>query len=720
MSSDNLPPLSVEDYSRDYLIELVRYKTGWGQRSEVAEKPQLNYLHKYLASETIDCKTIVVENEYVDRHYLEDYSEYYARCFPTHPRKCTRLHFFNLKFEEPEFTKCLAENDEVFQAALAEKYIGFVVIRPIPHTFFAKICLSIYTSLLKREKKPLKDEIKILTRDIPVSLFGIPLIVKTIPFLEQDRVVSACATSALWSALNAMPEIPHTSLPSPSAITKSAIGSYYEGTRTFPTSGLTPLQVARSFKYYGLEPTIFQGRMKVDFSYFKECIFSYVSDDIPVLIGGEVFEKMPNGKIQRLGKHLVCVVGYSTAACELGSGLKLHSHEINKIYVHDDRYGPFVKVRTSPESFEFDEQRISGLPLAIHNIREDYIVPEVAIIGLNHKIRIPYSQILDTCKALHAYVKVSLKKAEALSLQGDFSKDPAAQDYVNKIVLAMNGFDSAIWDIALTTATALKNDVLKTKYFSTFNGLIEKNLFLTQSLPKYLWRCRGFARSVDGVANITDIIFDATEIPQGRMLIGYISYTNDAQLVWNYIEELINGRVWQGYPMEAASKQHKQSIRCIVKFFDELKGSTELNTLFGPPRLPSRSLKKSEADDYQNIKLRRDIRIIKRNDKDVDWVDLKIGVKYIWAIDEFGNLFFGEETLDEASNGFLGHPTLLNGNPGRLGGELYFDDHQKFWIINTKSKAYSGHFEVGSVEAKGYLTNAVLNFFQGFDVRISA
>lgn len=42
----------------------------------------------------IGAKTIIVENDYIDRDFLEDYSGYYARCFHDYQRSCTRLHFF--------------------------------------------------------------------------------------------------------------------------------------------------------------------------------------------------------------------------------------------------------------------------------------------------------------------------------------------------------------------------------------------------------------------------------------------------------------------------------------------------------------------------------------------------------------------------------------------------------------------------------------------------
>src|SRR5216110_1510618 len=114
MPQSDLAPITVVEYSKGYLVDFVRHKTGWDSRSEVSGKAQLKYLCQYLEVDHIAAKTILVEDEYVDRHYLEDYSEYYARCFPAHPRKCARLHFFSFTFDEHEFTTALSKNEKSF------------------------------------------------------------------------------------------------------------------------------------------------------------------------------------------------------------------------------------------------------------------------------------------------------------------------------------------------------------------------------------------------------------------------------------------------------------------------------------------------------------------------------------------------------------------------------------------------------------------------------
>ena len=96
MTDTRLHPVTVANYSPSLIADAIRHVTGWSQKSEVLDKRHLTYLSKYLAK--LNPQTIVIENEYIDRHYMEDYVEYYARCFHQHSRTCSRIHFFKNTF----------------------------------------------------------------------------------------------------------------------------------------------------------------------------------------------------------------------------------------------------------------------------------------------------------------------------------------------------------------------------------------------------------------------------------------------------------------------------------------------------------------------------------------------------------------------------------------------------------------------------------------------
>lgn len=85
-----------------------------------------DYFNKYLKSDDIGVKTIVVEHDYIDRDFLEDFSGYYVRCFSDYKRKCTRLHFFSEKFQQADFDLFLERFDPDFKDKLEESYLGFL------------------------------------------------------------------------------------------------------------------------------------------------------------------------------------------------------------------------------------------------------------------------------------------------------------------------------------------------------------------------------------------------------------------------------------------------------------------------------------------------------------------------------------------------------------------------------------------------------------------
>lgn len=704
MPQSNLTPLSVVPYGQNYIVDFVRHKTGWSERNEVSNKTQLTYLCRYLKEN--DCKTIVVEYEYIDKHFLEDYAEYYARCFPPHPRKCSRLHFFNFEFDQHDFIQGLTENDSVFSGKLNIGYIGYAVIRPIPHTFFAKICLKPYKSLSQREGA------RILTNEIKVSLFGIPLKVETIPFIEQDKVVAACATSALWMYLSVSNEAPLANLPSPSAITKSASHVLYEGNRTFPTAGLTKAQVARSLRHYGLDPTTIELNLDSQITELKETIYAYINNGSPVILGGDVYETNPidgAGGQRYLGKHLICIVGYSTDTFGTEGQWNLSSHKIDKIYVHDDRIGPYVKIGTKcTPHMPINGKKIGyTLQIDVDLHERNIFVPDVAIIGLNQKVRILYPHIRAICETLHQYLQLTVDDI-CVSLNDE---QPASISINQEIRNEINNLLIGVWDISLVSNTVIKEELRKSNNFCTFNGIVNKKSLLLQNLPKHIWRCRIKTVDVDGEAVSTDILFDATEVPQGSVLVGYISYGRGAQRVWGHVEANINDRIWQRYSVDSNLKGY---IGCFFKFFAELQGRTYLNSLYGPLTLPSRSLKSGEADTFNDIVKRSDVHVIRRGNSLATFGFLVKSKEYIWVINEHGDLVIGEDI--KSGGEFKGHPTLIDGKPGRVAGELSFKHETGIWEINSKSGAYSGHIRPGSDEAIEYV-NAVKQHNFGTDFR---
>src|SRR5215469_6885782 len=59
---------------------------------------QMVYLGEYLAA--LGCKTVVIEDHYIDRDYIDDVALFYSRSLRAYPNYCYRLHFFASEFDQ--------------------------------------------------------------------------------------------------------------------------------------------------------------------------------------------------------------------------------------------------------------------------------------------------------------------------------------------------------------------------------------------------------------------------------------------------------------------------------------------------------------------------------------------------------------------------------------------------------------------------------------------
>jgi len=680
------------DFDADSLACFIRESAGGMQISEIDDKTQIQYLHKYLGNKQhTRAKTIIVESHYVDRHYLEDFSEYYARCFNEYPRSCSRIHFFSSKFDHPEFLEHLSANNQEFIEKLQNSYLGFLVVRPIPHTFLGRLCLRPYKELVESESY------KIIQPKNSVSLFGIDLTISGSLFVEKDHVVARCATSAIWSLLSSSSELNIS--PSLSSITKSA-GAITEGGRTFPTERLTPQQITRSLRHFGLESSVHNLEASDSMCEARELAYAYLSNDTPILIGGTVYAKC-GAELKSKGPHLVCAFGYRLDGSQNQVGdLRLGSHRVDRIYVHDDRYGPYVSWRETQIDIEGKMVSVWEYGLKDENdslvaSHEEYFSPDIVILGTNHKVRIPYLEIYNSCLAFSAHIQ-----ADMLRLVEQSSEKWAY--YINAIQVALD----SNWSISLIGSTSYKTWIRNAKDFIFFNGVADKNAILLKSLPKHLWLCR--IENDDGL--FMDILFDATEVPQGNFLVGFTVYSESADSVVRLAEAFVRQRDWAYYEFDDDSKVN---IRPFVTFFNERPDRHSLNSKYGPLGTPFRGLTMSERDETKNI-TQANARTISAHSGDVDWEQiLDKTEKQIWVVDEQGNLVLGVEDEDDKH----GHPTLIDGRPARIGGELIYDDVRHVWTVNLYSRAYSQHIKVPSDAANFYLDNVIDNLLSGLEAK---
>lgn len=460
--------LDVRPFGRDALFEALQ-SPEHASSAEVAAHPQAEYLLKYL--DDIGAKCILVEEDYTDGDYLDDFATYYVKSFHKYERLCRRLHFFSTAWDQAALSALLRE--PTAPRALQDAYLGFIVRRPLPDAIIGRTVLRTYD----RDKGARGIRLYPTIRPYVAHLFGTELKVKSLAFQEQDRVLAACATVSLWSAFHKTKELFGTAAPSPAEITRSATSGVIDS-RPFPSKGLIVPQIAHAIRSVDLEPELFECNDELP---LLSLLVAYVSLGIPPILGLTIGSG--------IGLHAVAVAGYSlrdapvhaledwTTAPPQRIGLR-----VDELYVHDDGRGPFARIRAhvgkkqkkghSAITFtgEWSDPK-TGKPASL--------TPLFVMVPVYHKIRLSF---LDVQKWITQFQWIVDKV---------FENAPVTE-----------------WDVTLATTNDVKHAVKESTLEDTAIDLV-----LTQPQPRFLWRA---LMRVAGHP-VLEVQFDATDMVRSQM-----------------------------------------------------------------------------------------------------------------------------------------------------------------------------------------------------------
>lgn len=474
--------MQILPYSADTLAYAL--SNEYTPTEVISSKNHFIYLKDYLGSPDINAKSIVIEGHYVSKDFLHDYASYYALCFEPYPKICKRIHFFNSTFTEEDLNVGLLDTD-CGSATLWDNYLGFIVVKPIPVTVIGYTVLKTYSSSQSFNERNFWG-----VRDYIVHFYGREIKLRSLAFQEQDSVLAACATTAIWSMLNKAALDFHTILKSPNQITKDADNISPDGSRLFPNKGLNLLQICQAIFYSGLVSEVKQpdyllkdnngnevGKF-VSNRYLKKILSAYSPIGIPIIL----VIRVPNGG--QHGLHAITVSGFKQNAPNLippQNQISWLSDNIEKFYAHDDQWGPFARV-TFIDDIElktpwtvFDPQKQSTL---VTNI----------VVAIFPKIRISYEDI------------------EVIVL---------GLDRILTFFFNNQNVGDLVWDIKIDFSENFKKNI---KDSSLDNS--QKLSRLRQSLPKYLWIASCYIAS----HKIFEFTFDATDVKNAMIGEDFISY----------------------------------------------------------------------------------------------------------------------------------------------------------------------------------------------------
>jgi hypothetical protein len=360
------------------------------------DKLGVSYAAKYISDylTAIHAHSVICEEHYVDRHYLDDFAQYYSRSFNAPVTYCQRLHFFSTP--KDILDQCLNDacidvqgrND--IEKQLCAEYLGFVVVRPLLGAKVGRTVLKTY---------PLNGLRKFtVIRPYRVHLAGLQLTVDGLAYQEQDQGTAVCASIALWSALQRVAFVSGHRTPTPSMITKAAQSP-------FPaSSGLNDSQMATALNSLGYLADLFvpaENRLQ-----FRSKVLACLESQLPVIL--LLSQKLNTGTGEVTVGHAVTVTGFQepddtifvpTSIPNIPP-VMMRSGSLKVIYVHDDNLGPYAHY----ELYDDDEEDLEGHKLLkLRRGRLDGDSPEwwlidhwtiyAALVPKNEKMRLPIEDL---------------------------------------------------------------------------------------------------------------------------------------------------------------------------------------------------------------------------------------------------------------------------------------------------------------------------------------
>jgi hypothetical protein len=294
---------------------------------------QMVYLGEYLAA--LGCKTVVIEDHYIDRDYIDDVALFYSRSLRAYPNFCYRLHFFASDFDQQRWRDLVATSDaegtDRATQFLQTSYRGFSVIRPLPGAPVGRTVLPTFPEPAAEGRRRVFGGV----REYAVHLAGFTLQVRGLAFQQQDQGVSACATTALWSALHHVARLEGLRVPTAADINLAASRYVLEDGRPLPAAGLSIYQICEATRSAGLAPLLIQG---VSLDHDRAQILAYTCSGFPPVLA---IQPLSGGD-----GHAVCGVGVKLGDVAPQTDPNLHhrdaSSAVQGVYIHDDRLGPYA------------------------------------------------------------------------------------------------------------------------------------------------------------------------------------------------------------------------------------------------------------------------------------------------------------------------------------------------------------------------------------------
>ena len=384
-------------------------------KESLGDTNQGNYFLRYLSD--LNAKTCVLEEDYVDRDYIIDYQKFYSRSFKDYKKTTTRIHFFGRDFHTADFEDLLENSylDLVVSSnvkKLQESYLGFVVVKDIEdlngNPMIGRSILKTYPSQVGEGKRVFIKEKNY------VSLFGIPLVIQSLPFQVQDQGVGGCATITLWSAIHPLSNSFGTPKHSPAEITEVATSypSEFRALSLLDNCGTASI---------GLDIEVIKN---VDIAHIAAKAYIKEAMVPPIAVLNLIKGNDKSG-------HAVVISGYR---CDSDG-------EVKELYVHDDQIGPYSSVQPDGGFGVWNNE---------WNDRGYEVLLEKMLIPIYSKVRLSFAHInryyIEMKKKIN-YIRPDLNLVLFLTSVQDYKKFLLRKQIKNKIYLLTLSSPRFMWII---------------------------------------------------------------------------------------------------------------------------------------------------------------------------------------------------------------------------------------------------------------------------------
>lgn len=377
-------------------IEVLEFPEDFGtllsQPAGLVDWPpdQVTYLGLYLKK--LGCKSVVRESHYIDRDFILDHSVFYSRSLRNYANHCSRLHFFACPLTPKQwdglFGPVADAERQTIAAELGRDYLGFIVIKPLLGTPIGRTVLRTYPALTDA------GSVRVFggTRKYEVHLAGYTFTVDGLAFQQQDRGVSACATTALWSSLQKVAHDEKLFVPTPAHITEAASRYLLSDGRSLPSEGLNIQQICEAIRGSGLQPQVVRSISPEE---DRAQLAAYIGSGLPPVLA---IQPISGGQ-----GHAVCAVGMKTGDLKTLVPPPEHPHHIRAanalqgLYVHDDRLGPYANADLFSWTYTEGGQNRIATALQIHwpdRTQAELSILKALIVPVPDKIRMSITRIL--------------------------------------------------------------------------------------------------------------------------------------------------------------------------------------------------------------------------------------------------------------------------------------------------------------------------------------